>query len=240
MRLQHFLALAGVASRRRCEELMRAGRVRVNGRDAQELGTKIDPQRDVVEVDGKRVEIEKKLYVLLNKPPGYLSTVTDARGRPTVTELVADLPARLYPVGRLDLDTEGVLLLTNDGALCHRLTHPRFGVEKTYRAEVRGKPGREALRSLKRGTNIGEGRTWPAKVRLIRFGTERSTLEITIHEGRKRQVKRMCKTIRHPVLRLTRVKFAGISLGRLRPGQYRLLSDSEVASLKKTAGLASN
>lgn len=235
MRLQRFLALAGVASRRHSEELVAAGRVRVNGRIIRKLGTTVDPERDVVEVDGERIEAEEKLYILLNKPRGYLSSVTDPRGRPTVSELTVGLPARLYPVGRLDMDTEGVLLMTNDGELCHRLTHPRFGVEKTYRAEVVGKPSRDAIGRLRRGLKIGGEKTWPARVRLLSSRRGRSTLEITIHEGRKRQVKKMCEIVGHPVTRLERVEFGGIRLGGLKPGQYRALSDSEIASLKKKA-----
>ncbi|MBI5115809.1 rRNA pseudouridine synthase [Candidatus Poribacteria bacterium] len=231
MRLQHFLALAGVASRRQSEKLMLAGHVRVNGNTARELGTKVDPLSDVVELDGKRVQIEKKFYVLLNKPRGYLSSVGDARGRRTVSELVADIPARLYPVGRLDMDTDGVLLMTNDGELCHRLTHPRFEVEKTYHAEVEGTPSREAMEDLQRGVVIDGVRTSPARARILRSSEDRSLLEITVHEGRKRQVKRMCETVGHPVARLTRVRFGDIGLGSLEPGQHRLLSDAEVAGL---------
>lgn len=237
MRLQRFLALAGVASRRRSESLIAAGRVTVNGNVVQKLGTSVDPERDIVEVDDKRIEVEKKVYVVLNKPRGYLSSIADSRGRPTVSELVSDLSVRLYPVGRLDMDTEGVLLMTNDGELCHRLTHPRFGVEKTYRAEVVGKPSQKALEKLRKGVDLGGITSSPARVRLIRPVQVRSILEIVIHEGRKRQVKRMCKAVGHPVVSLRRVEFGGIRSGKLRPGQYRLLSDSEVAGLKKKSSL---
>jgi pseudouridine synthase len=235
MRLQRFLAIAGVASRRRGEQLIAAGRVVVNGRVIQTPGSTVDPDRDIVEVDGERIETEKKVYLLLNKPGGYLSAVTDARGRPTVSELTADLPARLYPVGRLDMDTEGALLMTNDGELCHRLTHPKFGVEKTYHARVRGKPSNAALLKLRKGIDIGEGRTSPARVRLLDVKGSLSRLEIIIHEGRKRQIKRMCKAIGHPVVGLKRVEFAGVRLGRLKPGEYRPLSRAEVSKLKRTA-----
>jgi len=235
MRLQRFLALAGVASRRHSEELMAAGRVSVNGKITKKLGATVDPERDMVEVDGELIEPEKKLYILLNKPGGFLSSVTDSHGRPTVSELTAGLPARLYPVGRLDMDTEGVLLMTNDGDLCHRLTHPKFGVEKTYRAEVAGKPSRRAIERLCKGIKIEGNRTSPAKVRLLKAKKDHSTLEITIHEGRKRQIKKMCETTGHPVTKLVRVEFGGIRLGGLKPGQYRVLTNSEVARLKKKA-----
>lgn len=235
MRLQRFLALAGVASRRRSEELITQGHVSVNDRVVTELGVKIDPARDIVKVDGKKVESEKKVYVVLNKPAGFVTSVTDTHGRRTVTDLVKDLPARLYPVGRLDMDTEGVLLMTNDGTLCHHLTHPRFGVEKTYRAEVEGKPTRKSLRALARGLDIGEVVTAPAKARLVRSNPRSSVLEITLYEGRKRQIKRMCERVGHPVVKLRRVKFAGIGLKGVTTGSYRLLSDAEVRELKRRA-----
>jgi pseudouridine synthase len=235
MRLQRFLAIAGVASRRRGEQLIADGRVAVNGKIVRKPGSTVEPERDIVEVDGERIETEEKVYVLLNKPGGYLSAVTDARGRPTVSELTAGLPARLYPVGRLDMDTEGALLMTNDGELCHRLTHPKFGVEKTYHATVRGKPSNAALLKLRKGIDIGEGKTSPARVRLLGAKGSLSRIEITVHEGRKRQIKRMCKTIGHPVARLRRIEFAGMRLGRLKPGEYRQLSRAEVAKLKQMA-----
>ncbi len=235
MRLQRFLATAGVASRRRAELLILAGRVAVNGQTIKELGSTIDPERDVVVVDGERIETEKKVYVLLNKPRGYLSAVTDSRGRPTVSELTADLPARLYPIGRLDLDTEGVLLMTNDGELCHHLTHPSFGVDKTYHVEVRGRPSKDSLRRLEKGVRIDNSKTSPAKVRLLGAKGTHSQIEIIVHEGRKRQIKKMCEVVGHTVVSLKRVQFAGIRLGRLKPGAYRLLSPSETAGLKKLA-----
>ena len=218
---------------------MAAGRVAVNGQIVKKQGATVDPERDVFEVDGERIETEKKFYALLNKPAGYLSTVTDSRGRRTVSELTADLPARLYPVGRLDKDTEGVLLMTNDGALCHQLTHPKFGVEKTYQAEVKGKPSKQTLQKLQRGVDIGDGKSRPAKVRLLNVKGSRSTLEITLHEGKKRQVKKMCERVGYPVMELRRVEFGGIRLGRLKTGEYRLLSSAEVAKLKKLAQIDS-
>ncbi|RJP20539.1 MAG: rRNA pseudouridine synthase [Candidatus Abyssobacteria bacterium SURF_5] len=237
MRLQRFLALSGVASRRASEALITSGRVSVNGRIVTRLGTNVDPQRDTVEVDGKSVQEERKLYVLLNKPAGYLTAVADARGRSTVSDLVAGLPARLYPVGRLDMDTEGVLLLTNDGDFSFRLAHPRFGVEKVYHATVAGKPGAADIEALKRGVDIGGVVTSPAKVRMFKAGSRHSTIEITIHEGRKRQVKRMCKAIGHPVIRLRRIEYGGIRLGNLKPGQHRLLTHAEIESLRRKTEL---
>lgn len=237
MRLQRFLALAGVASRRTSETLISSGRIKVNGTIVTQLGSVIDPERDVVEVDDRRVEIEPKLYVLLNKPAGYLTTISDERGRPTVADLVGDLPARVYPVGRLDLDTEGVLLMTNDGDLAFRLAHPRFGVEKKYHAVVAGKPGPADIQALRAGVDIGGIVTSPARVRIVKPGSRESTLEIVIHEGRKRQIKRMCKAVGHPVVRLRRVEYGGIGLGALKPGRYRLLTKKEIEHLREKVGL---
>jgi pseudouridine synthase len=161
----------------------------------------------------------------------------DKRGRPTVSDFVKDVPARLYPVGRLDMDTEGVLLMTNDGLFCHRMTHPRFEIEKTYRAEVRGRPSQRVLSTLERGVNIDNGVTFPAKVKQISSTHNRTTLEITVHEGRKRQIKKMCAAVGHRVVKLKRVEFCGIRLGNLQPGQYRFLSKEEVAMLARKVGL---
>jgi 23S rRNA pseudouridine2605 synthase len=237
MRLQRFLALAGVASRRASETLISSGRIKVNGKIVTQLGSVIDPERDVVEVDDRRVEIEPKLYVLLNKPAGYLTTASDERGRPTVSDLVADLPVRVYAVGRLDLDTEGVLLMTNDGDLAYRLAHPRFGVEKKYHAVVSGKPGPADIEALRAGVDIGGAVTSPARVRIVKPGSRESTLEIVIHEGRKRQIKRMCKAVGHPVVRLRRIEYGGIGPGNLKPGRYRMLTKKEVEHLQEEVGL---
>jgi 23S rRNA pseudouridine2605 synthase len=237
MRLQRFLALAGVASRRASETLIPSGRIKVNGKIVTQLGSVIDPERDVVEVDDRRVEIEPKLYVLLNKPAGYLTTASDERGRPTVSDLVADLPVRVYAVGRLDLDTEGVLLMTNDGDLAYRLAHPRFGVEKKYHAVVSGKPGPADIEALRAGVDIGGAVTSPARVRIVKPGSRESTLEIVIHEGRKRQIKRMCKAVGHPVVRLRRIEYGGIGPGNLKPGRYRMLTKKEVEHLQEEVGL---
>jgi pseudouridine synthase len=239
MRLQRFLALAGVASRRAAELLITSGRVKVDGTVVTQLGTSVEPERDVVEVDGKRAAIERKLYALLNKPADCLTTASDERGRKTVADLLADLPERVYPVGRLDLDTEGALLMTNDGDLAYRLAHPRFGVEKVYHAVVAGKPGAADIEALRRGVDIGGAVTSPARVRIVKPGGKHSTLEIIIHEGRKRQIKRMCKAVGHPVIHLRRVEFGGIGLGDLKPGRYRLLTRAEVERLRAKVGLTS-
>ncbi|MGH3133743.1 MAG: pseudouridine synthase [Gaiellaceae bacterium] len=233
MRLNAFLARAGVASRRRADELIAAGRVRVNG-EPGELNTVVG-RRDVVQVDGRRVEPQRLAYVLLHKPLGVVTTARDPHGRPTVVGLVAH-DARVVPVGRLDVDTTGALLLTNDGPLAHRLAHPRYGVEKIYEAEVEGDPGGEALRVLREGVELDDGRTAPARARVLHRGPGSALLELTLHEGRKHQVKRMCEAVGHPVRRLHRSGYAGIDLRGLEPGEWRELAAAEVAALHSLAG----
>jgi 23S rRNA pseudouridine2605 synthase len=228
MRLAKYLAVSGVASRRASEQLVRDGRVSVHGEVVNDPARDVGPS-DVVTVDGERVrEQGMRVVYAVNKPPGVVSTARDPQRRPTVVSLVPDFGARLYPVGRLDIDTTGLILLTNDGELAHRLTHPRFEVPKTYRALVAHPPVRErALRALRAGVELDDGPTAPARVR--RLGPDE--LEITIHEGRKRQVKRMCASVGHPVKRLERVAFGPLELGGLGPGRYRRLSDEEVERL---------
>jgi 23S rRNA pseudouridine2605 synthase len=225
MRLNAYLARAGVASRRGAEELIRAGRVRVNGELAG-LATFVE-RGDRVELDGRPLELEPLAYVLLHKPAGVVATARDPHGRPTVVELVA-APQRVVPVGRLDADTTGALLLTNDGPLAHRLMHPRYEVDKVYEVEVEGEPDDDALRRLIEGVELDDGRTAPARVR--RLGTSR--LELTIHEGRKHQVKRMCEAVGHPVRRLHRSGYAGLTLEGVEPGGWRELTEQEVAALE--------
>ncbi|HEY8527211.1 MAG TPA: pseudouridine synthase [Acidimicrobiales bacterium] len=234
-RLQKVLAQAGFGSRRACEELIAAGRVRVNGRVA-ELGDRADPATDRIEVDGAPVGTAPGLvHYLLNKPRGVVTTASDPQGRPTVVELVPSEP-RVFPVGRLDADTEGLLLLTNDGELAHRLTHPSFGVDKEYLAEVEGRPSRGALRRLREGVELEDGVTAPAKVSTV---GER-LLRLTIHEGRNRQVRRMCAAVGHPVRRLVRVRIGPIADRKLAPGSWRPLTQAEVRSLEQaTAGVRS-
>jgi 23S rRNA pseudouridine2605 synthase len=225
MRLNAYLARAGVASRRGAEDLIRAGRVRVNGEVAG-LATFVEP-RDIVEVDGSPIVPEPLTYVLLHKPPGVVTTARDPQGRPTVVGLVGH-ERRVVPVGRLDADTTGALLLTNDGPLAHRLMHPRYEVDKVYEAEVEGEPSDEALAQLADGVELEDGLTSPAKV--DRLGPSR--IELTIHEGRKHQVKRMLQAVGHPVRRLHRSRYAGLSLDGLSPGEWRELTPEEVAKLR--------
>jgi 23S rRNA pseudouridine2605 synthase len=234
MRLAKYLAGAGVASRRAAEEIVRAGRVTIDGEPVT------DPARDVtelaiVEVDGQALsQPQERVVFALNKPGGVVSTARDPQGRRTVVSLVAH-PARLYPVGRLDAETTGLILLTNDGALAHRLTHPSFEVEKTYRATVANPPVRDAaLRALRRGVQLGDGLTAPARVRRL----APDLLELVIHEGRKRQVRRMCEAIGHPVKHLERVAFGPLELGRLRRGSYRRLKPEEIVALANAGSTA--
>ena len=225
MRLNAYLARAGVASRRRADELIKAGRVTVNGEPGQ-LNTFVQ-SRDRVELDGERVQLQPLAYVLLHKPAGTVTTASDPQGRRTVVELV-DHPARVVPVGRLDADTTGALLLTNDGELAHRLAHPRYEVEKVYEAEVEGDPTEDALEPLREGIQLDDGPTSPAQAR--RLGPGR--VELSIHEGRKHQVKRMLAAVGLPVTRLHRSRYAGLTLEGLEPGQWRELEPSEVDQLR--------
>ncbi len=231
-RLQKVLARAGLGSRRSCEELIDAGRVRVNGQRA-DLGRRVDPAVDLVEVDGVPVGVAPGLvHYLLNKPLGVVSTASDPQGRRTVVDLVPDEP-RVFPVGRLDADTEGLLLLTNDGALTHRLTHPSFGVDKEYLARVEGRPTAGELRRLREGVDLDDGPTAPARVSRV----APDLIRITIHEGRNRQVRRMFEAIGHPVVRLVRHRIGPLTDKKLRPGQWRELTQDEVRALERaTAG----
>jgi 23S rRNA pseudouridine2605 synthase len=224
VRLNAYLARAGIASRRKADELIKAGRVRVNGEPGQ-LNTFVE-RRDRVEVDGKPVAAQKLAYVLLHKPAGTVTTASDPQGRPTVVDLV-DLPERVVPVGRLDVETTGALLLTNDGPLAHRLAHPRYGVEKVYVADVEGRPGEGELRALAEGVELEDGMTAPATVRCL----APSRIELTLHEGRNRQVRRMLEAVGHPVRRLHRSTYAGLTLEGLEPGAWRELEPSEVQRL---------
>ena len=233
MRLNAFLARAGVASRRHADELIRERRVQVNG-EPGELNTIVD-EDDVVEVDGQRVEKQPLHYVLLNKPAGVVTTADDPHGRPTVVDLVPH-EVRVVPVGRLDADTTGALLLTNDGELAHRLAHPSFGVPKVYDVDVGGSPSPDVLAALRRGVDLEDGRTAPAEARIVRRGTRVSRIELTVHEGRKHQVKRMCAAVGLTVQNLHRRRYAGLRLVGLDPGEWRELTPDEVASLRLIAG----
>jgi 23S rRNA pseudouridine2605 synthase len=226
VRLNAYLARAGVASRRKADELIKAGRVSVNGEPGQ-LNTFV-AKHDRVELDGQPLARQRLAYVLLHKPAGVVTTASDPRGRPTVVDLVSEHEVRLVPVGRLDADTTGALLLTNDGELAHRLAHPRYEVEKVYEAEVEGEPSDEALARLEQGVELDDGPTAPAKTR--RLGP--NVVEVTIHEGRKHQVKRMLAAVGHPVRSLHRSRYAGLTLEGLEPGAWRELEPFERDQLR--------
>ncbi|HOA96463.1 pseudouridine synthase [Acetivibrio saccincola] len=230
IRLQKYLADCGVASRRKAEELILQGRISVNGTVVTELGTKVD-YNDIVCFDGKRLKRkEDKVYILLNKPVGYVTTVKDQFQRPTVIDLV-DVPERIFPVGRLDYDTSGLLILTNDGSLTYRLTHPKFKIKKVYRAVIKGIPSKEKIEKFEKGIEIEDYVTAPAKLKIIKSFKNTSTVEITIYEGKNRQVRKMCENIGHPVLELKRVGFGHLSLGDLPEGKWRKLNKNEISKL---------
>jgi 23S rRNA pseudouridine2605 synthase len=234
-RLQKVLSQAGVASRRAAEKLIADGRVSVNGKTILTMGVKVAPEADDIRVDGRRIKAAAKLrYILLYKPTGYVTTRSDPQRRRTVLDLLDGVREYVYPVGRLDYDSEGLLLLTNDGDLAARLTHPRHGVARTYEARVAGMPDREALDRLRNGIPLDGRRTLPAEAVLLNDGRRdrEGVLRLTIREGRNRQVRRMCEAIGHPVQHLKRTKFGSLADKRLKPGQWRELSDEEVAGLK--------
>lgn len=233
MRLNRFLAWCGLASRRKCEVLIRAGRVAIDGQIATSLATQIDEQNQVVTVDGQRITPpDKFVYIVMNKPVGYVTTVQDELGRKTVMELLPK-KIRVFPVGRLDKNTEGVLLFTNDGALAFQLLHPRFDIEKIYEAEL-DKPIRtEHVRQLQFGIQLEDGMTHPCQVRILR--RDRMRVELTLHEGRKRQIRRMLQAMGYKVVSLVRTRFASVGVGKLRPGKWRYLSEQEVKALKEMA-----
>jgi 23S rRNA pseudouridine2605 synthase len=233
-RLQKVMAAAGVASRRASEELIAAGRVTING-EVAELGAKCDPAVDVVELDGERVNVDPdRVYVMLNKPQGVVSTADDPQGRPTVVDLI-NLPQRLYPVGRLDQDTEGLLLLTNDGELTHRLLHPSFEVERIYVALVPGPVRKRALAQLREGVELDDGVARPDRVRVLEEEKSKALVEIVMTEGRKREVRRMFGAIGLTVERLARVAYGGVELGELRQGKWRFLTHAEIGALHAAA-----
>jgi len=237
LRLNKILAQAGLSSRRGGERLIADGRVAINGAVARELGTLADPERDVVTVDGRPLpRAEDKHYLVLHKPAGYVTSVSDPRGRPVVSDLVKDVDARLYPVGRLDWDVEGALLMTNDGALTHRLLHPRYGLPRVYEAEVAGHVAPGALGRWRRGVQLEDGPATPQEVQLLHAEHDRSVVRLTFTEGRKHEVKRFCAALGHTVRRLRRVAFGPVALGDLPRGRYRLLTPRELAALRNAAG----
>ncbi len=227
-RLQKILAKAGIASRRRAEELIRDGRIQVNGQYISEMGFKVDPTRDTIFCDGKQIDLEKKVYILLNKPAGYVTTLSDPQGRPVVSDLIAQIPLRLFPVGRLDLETEGALLMTNDGELGNLILHPRFEINKTYEATVLGSPSPQKLSLLEQGIEIEGIRTRPAKIRVLQRRKDQTVVEIIIHEGKKRQVRKMFQKINHRVLYLKRTAYGNLKLGPLPVGKYRILTTDDL------------
>lgn len=229
--MQKILARAGIASRRKAEEYILQGRIKVNGKVIREIGCKADPDADRITFDDRLIASEEKVYLLLNKPTGYVTTLSDPQGRPKVTDLVADIPQRVFPVGRLDYDTAGALLLTNDGELGNRIIHPSFEINKTYEATVKGRPDVDKLRQLEEGILLDGKKTWPARVRILAEGRHQTTVELIIHEGKKRQVRRMLAAIGHPVIALKRTAYGGLKLGNLASGRYRLLTRKELEKI---------
>jgi 23S rRNA pseudouridine2605 synthase len=231
-RLQKIISAAGITSRRASEALILNGQVTVNGIVVTELGSKADPAKDTITVEGKILKISaQRLYILLNKPPGYITALKDGQGRPLVTDLLKGVPDRVYPVGRLDYNTEGLLLLTNDGEWANRLMHPRHEIEKEYHVRVRGKVIDQQLKRMAEGVELEDGMTAPAVVELVKSGEQNDWISVAIHEGRNRQVRRMCEAVSLSVVRLKRIRYGTLELGTLRSGQFRSLTDSEVSQL---------
>jgi pseudouridine synthase len=238
VRLNKYLSMQGVASRREADRMIREGRVQINGRTVEDLGVKIEAEGDRVAVDGRLIRSGRSLiYLAMNKPPGYLVTRDDPEGRPTVMSLLPKLRKAVFPVGRLDFDSEGLLLLTNDGELAFRLTHPRFEIKKVYAVEVEGEMSAEEAERLEKGVRIDGRRTAPARVRVLGRGPRGSLVQIEIHEGRKREVRRMMDLIGHRVRSLKRIEFAGLELLSLPLGQWRHLRRDEIQALRRRAGL---
>lgn len=232
MRLDSFLAKAGVCSRRKAKQLILSGRVEVNRTAICEQGVRVDVNNDLIIVDGKKISLGKeKSYILLNKPKGFISTVSDGRGRKTVLDLVRGINKRVYPVGRLDKDTTGLLILTNDGELTNRLTHPRYNVEKTYEIKIKGDLSDKDRIRLEKGAFIDNKKTAPAKIAILHKSHAASIVRIKIHEGRKKQVRLMFQYLGYPVLSLKRIKVGALGLGTLKPGEFRFLTEKEVQRL---------
>jgi 23S rRNA pseudouridine2605 synthase len=238
VRLQKLLAQSGVASRRKCEELMLAGLVVVDGEVVTRLGTKVDPRTAVIRVDGKRLPpVSEHVYLALNKPRGVVSTMSDPEGRRTLQDLVADRPERLFHVGRLDTDTSGLILLTNDGDFAHRMAHPSYEVDKTYVAEVEGEVARATIQALLDGVTLDDGPVTVSRARLVTGGTGKAIVELVIHEGRNRIVRRLLDHVGHPVRRLTRTAIGPVKLGQLKGGELRDLTLEELGELLDKAQL---
>jgi 23S rRNA pseudouridine2605 synthase len=230
-RLQKIIARAGICSRRKAEEYISNGRIAVDGKVVTQPGLKVDPVQVKITVDGKQVRREKNIYILLHKPPGYVTTMSDPQGRPIVTDLLPGIKHRVFPVGRLDLESEGALILTNDGTLSNKILHPSFEVNKTYEATVKGVPKAAELQRLTRGIMLDGRKTWPAKLRILRRKKNETTIEVIIHEGKKRQVRKMFQAIGNPVLRLKRTAYGGLKLGVLGSGKYRFLTQIDLKNL---------
>jgi len=230
-RLQKVMAHAGIASRRKCEKIIEEGRVKVNGVVITKMGAKVDPIEDIIEVDGQEIEKEEKIYLKLYKPTGYVTTVKDPHGRKTVMDLINGIEQRIYPVGRLDSDSSGLLLLTNDGKLTHRITHPSFELDKEYEVVVEGKPTEKKLNEFRTGIELKEGKTAPAQLEKINEDNKNFTYKVVIHQGMNRQIRRMFDKIGYRVLSLKRLKIDNIGLGSLRPGEYKTLCKQEVENL---------
>lgn len=230
-RLQKILARAGIASRRKAEELITQGYVAVDGRVVTELGTRVDTDRSTITFKGKPISFHENVYILLNKPKGYLCTMSDPQKRPIVTDLLPQVKMRVFPVGRLDYDSEGALILTNDGKFGHYLQHPRFEVNKTYKVTVTGHPSSRELQNLARGIILEGQKTWPAKIRILNTKLTSSTIEIVIHEGKKRQVRKMFAAIGYPVTRLIRTAYGGLKLGLLPSGKFKFLTKKDLEKL---------
>ncbi|MBO2945060.1 rRNA pseudouridine synthase [Paenibacillus sp. F411] len=241
-RLQKIMAQAGIASRRKCEELILGGKVQVNGETVTALGTKADPDQDEITVSGKPIKNEKKVYVMLNKPKGVITSASDPEGRKIVSDYLKGVRERVYPIGRLDYDTEGLLLLTNDGEFANLLSHPKYHVPKTYLATVKGVPHGEGLDKLRQGIMLEDGMTSPAEVEYkdVDPDNKQAVISITIHEGRNRQVRRMFEAINHPVIRLKRISYGDLLLQNLKRGIYRHLTPDEINRLVQMAMSAKN
>jgi 23S rRNA pseudouridine2605 synthase len=236
-RLQKVMSEFGVASRRKCEELIATGKVKVNGSLIIEPGCKVDKEKDIIEVDGKIIKVlDKKIYILLNKPAGYITSVKDQFGRPTVLDLLSGISNRVFPIGRLDYDTEGLIILTNDGDLTYMITHPKHNIDKTYRALVCGEVDLEDISAFERGIAIEDYFTSPALLEIVRHIKGNSIVDITIHEGKNRQVRKMCQAIGHSVISLKRIRIGKIGLGVLKTGEWRYLDDLEIDYLKTMGG----
>lgn len=233
MRLQKFMAHSGIASRRKSEKLIQEGRVRVNGKTITKLGSKVDPSKDKVYVDDQPISLESnKVYIMLNKPTGYVTTLSDEKDRRIVTDLISNIKERIYPVGRLDMDTSGLLLMTNDGDLTHKLTHPSYEITKRYIARVKGIPSKKDLKEFREGLIIDNKLTSPAKIKIVKKFKSESILDISIYEGRNRQVRKMCEKINHPVRELERISIGRLRLANLPLGKWRYLDSKEVNYLK--------